>query len=89
MVLAAGVTALIDYHHSSATSAETETKLQNSQNVHQGKVQNLEPTAGFEFSWSSLADAYAEYPNTEPVDSLPLRPIAAALLSAAPAPGLH
>lgn len=89
VLLATGVIALVGYRLSSATSAETDTKLQNSLNVRQGKVQNLEPAAGFEFSWSSLADAFAEYPNTEPVDSLPLRPIAAARLSAAPAPGLR
>ena len=81
VVLGAGLIALIGYRLSSATSAETDAKLESSQNVRQGKVQNLEPAAGFEFSWASLAEAFAEHLNTEPVDSLPLRPSSAARLS--------
>jgi len=89
VVLGAGLIALIGYRLSSATSTETDAKLESSQNVRQGKVQNLEPAAGFEFSWASLAEAFAEHPNTEPVDVLPLRPISAARLSAAPRAGLR
>ena len=88
-ILGGGLVAFVGYRLSAATSAETDAKLQNSQNVQHGKVQNIEPAASYSFSWQSLADAFADHPNTEPLDPLPVVPIAAERLSQRPAPGLR